>query len=164
MAEKPEPRWAAEVVAAHLPALCWAPRPSRPRDARGLSDWGRNGGHMFPLFHTQPPLSYSPLPPSLLPPPKFFGHLHPSINCQCSSTAINQLFVSSCQSARDLCQLLLLITRRVRLEGEKREGERRRGRKRRRGNWSRGKRSSLQGWEECGGSKKKKERGAGGAL
>lgn len=26
-----------------------------------------------------------------------------------------------------------------------------------------GKRSSLQGWEECGGSKKKNERGAGGA-
>lgn len=79
---------------------------------------------MFPLFHTQlpPPLT---LPASLSSPPlKFFGHLHPSINCQCSSTAINQLFVSSCQSARDLCQLLLLITRRVRLEGEKREGER----------------------------------------
>lgn len=86
---------------------------------------------MFPLFHTQPPrrtlpchpLLSSPRPP---PPAKFFGHLHPSINCQCSSTAINQLFVSSCQSARDLCQLLLLITRRVRLEGEKRGRERER--------------------------------------
>lgn len=117
----------------------------------------------FLCFTLSPPLSYSPLPPSLLPPLKFFGHLHPSINCQCSSTAINQLFVSSCQSARDLCQLLLLITRRVRLEGEKREGERRRGRKRRGETGVGGKRSSLQGWEECGGSKKKNERGAGGA-
>lgn len=84
---------------------------------------------MFPLFHTQssapPPFLLSPatLSSPLSPSPQFFGHLHPSINCQCSSTAINQLFVSSCQSARDLCQLLLLITRRVRLEGKKRERE-----------------------------------------
>lgn len=87
---------------------------------------------MFPLFHTQLPPTSPPRTPFLLfpatpssPSPQFFGHLHPSINCQCSSTAINQLFVSSCQSARDLCQLLLLITRRVRLEKEReREMER----------------------------------------
>lgn len=102
---------------------------------------------MFPLFHTQssapPPFLLSPatLSSPLSPSPQFFGHLHPSINCQCSSTAINQLFVSSCQSARDLCQLLLLITRRVRLEGKKREGERERWRvrKRPRGSQRRGK-------------------------
>lgn len=124
-AEKPEARWAAAAVS--LRVVRWAPRPPRPRDARGLADWGRARGHMVPLFHTQPPLLTLPCHPllSLLPglppsPAKFSGHLHPSINCQCSSTAINQLFVSSCQSARDLCQLLLLITRRVRLEGEKR--------------------------------------------
>lgn len=85
---------------------------------------------MFPLFHTQRPPPQFLLSSTILssstraPPPEFFGHLHPSINCQCSSTAINQLFVSSCQSAGDLCQLLLLITRRVRLEGKKGEGER----------------------------------------
>lgn len=83
---------------------------------------------MFPLFHTQhPPAILTLLCHPLFyprPPPEFSGHLHPSINCQCSSTAINQLFVSSCQSAGDLCQLLLLITRRVRLEGKKGEGER----------------------------------------
>lgn len=80
---------------------------------------------MFPLFHTQPPpFLLSPATLFSTPPAPFFGHLHPSINCQCSSTAINQLFVSSCQSDGDLCQLLLLITRRVRLEGKKREGER----------------------------------------
>ncbi|OCT58734.1 hypothetical protein XELAEV_18001692mg [Xenopus laevis] len=45
---------------------------------------------------------------SVLPPPP-----HPSINCQCDSTTISQLFVSLCQSARDLCHLLLLITRLV---------------------------------------------------
>lgn len=114
---------------------------------------------MFPLFHTQrPPHSYSPLPPSLLlpPPHQFFGHLHPSINCQCSSTAINQLFVSSCQSAGDLCQLLLLITRRVRLEGKKRERETER--KRPRGNWKRGKEEQPPGMR-AGGSKKKNGRG-----
>lgn len=75
----------------------------------------------FPCFTLSPPHSCSPLLPSH--PPRFSGHLHPSINCQCASTAINQLFVSSCQSARDLCQLLLLITRRVRLEEKKRDRE-----------------------------------------
>ncbi|XP_063261978.1 uncharacterized protein LOC134554865 [Prinia subflava] len=43
-------------------------------------------------------------------PPPPFGTLRPAVNCQCSPTAINQLFVSPCQSALDLCQLLLLIT------------------------------------------------------
>ena len=130
-AEKPEARWAAEAAAAaaRLRAVRWAPSPSRPRDARGRADWGRSGGHMFPLFHTPSPPSPFLLSPatlsSLSPSPQFFGHLHPSINCQCSSTAINQLFVSSCQSACDLCQLLLLITRRVRLEGEKGRGRER---------------------------------------
>lgn len=70
-AEKPEARWAAEAAAARLRAVRWAPSPSRPRDARGRADWGRSGGHMFPLFHTPcpPPHSYSPLLPSLLSPP-----------------------------------------------------------------------------------------------
>lgn len=116
---------------------------------------------MFPLFHTRPPTSFLLSLATVSSPhlPQFFGHLHPSINCQCSSTAINQLFVSSCQSTGDLCQLLLLITRRVRLEGKKRGRERER-RKRPRGNWRRGKEEQPPGMRG-GGSKKKNERERG---
>ncbi|OCT59694.1 hypothetical protein XELAEV_18000556mg [Xenopus laevis] len=56
---------------------------------------------------------------SLISPSPFSSVLPPSphlsINCQCDSTTISQLFVSDslCQSAPDLCHLLLLITRLV---------------------------------------------------
>lgn len=93
-AEKPEARWAAEAVEALLRARCGAPRPSRPRDARGLSDWGRSGGHMFPLFHTQPP-PYSPLPASLLPPKVLWA-----------SPPLHQLSMFLDRNQSVICQLL----------------------------------------------------------
>lgn len=70
-AEKPEARRATEAVAARPRDVRGALRPSRSRDTRGRSDWGRNGGHMLPLFHTSVPphtlaflLLYSPPPPA----------------------------------------------------------------------------------------------------
>lgn len=166
-AEKPEARWVAEAAAvvsglrAGLPAL---PGHVTPGDKQ---IGGGAGVTCFLCFTLRPPspflLSPATLASPLSPSPQFFGHLHPSINCQCSSTAINQLFVSSCQSACDLCQLLLLITRRVRLEGEKGRGrERWRVRKRPRGKPTEGE-GGTASWDGVGAAlrKRMKERKRG---